>query len=57
MSPHLNGVTTLPCEISEFKKCHDQYLSLWSNLYCKIQPLRTVVKIPDSHFSIIWFTD
>ena len=28
ISPHLNCVTTLPCEISEFKKCHDQDLSL-----------------------------
>jgi len=26
--PHLNGVTTLPCEIS--KNCHAQHLSLWS---------------------------
>ena len=51
--PHLNCVTTLPCEISEFKKCHTQDLSLWSKLSCKTQPLRTVVKIPDSHFSII----
>ena len=28
ISPHLNCVTTLPCEISEFKQCHDQDLSL-----------------------------
>jgi len=50
---HLNCVATLPCEISELKNCHAQDLSLWSKLSCKPQPLRRVVKIPYSHFSII----
>jgi len=42
--PHLNCVTTLPCEISVLKNCHAQDLSLSSKLSCKTQPLKTVVK-------------
>ena len=53
VSPHLNPVTTLPCEISVFKNCHAQDLSIWSKLSCKTQPLKTVVKIPYSHFIVI----
>jgi len=51
--PHLNCVTTLPYEIPKLKNCHAQDLSLWSKLSCKTQPLRTVVKIVYSHFSVI----
>jgi len=41
--PHLNCVTTLPCEISVFKNCHAQDLSVWSKLSWKTQPLKTAV--------------
>jgi len=40
--PHLNGVTTLPCEISEFKKL-PRSRPEWSKLSCKTQPLKKVV--------------
>jgi len=49
---HLNCVTTLPYEIAEFKNCSVQDLSLWSKLPCNTQPLRTVVTIPYSDFSV-----
>ena len=42
--PHRNCVTTLLCEISVFKNCHAQDLSLKSKVSCKTQPLKTVVK-------------
>ena len=51
--PHLNCVTTLPCEISMFKNCNAEDLSIRRNLSCKTQALKTVVKIPYSDFSII----
>jgi len=51
--PYLKCVTTVACEISVLKNSHAQYLSLWSKLSRKTQPLQTVVKIPYSHFTII----
>jgi len=53
--PHLNCVTRLLCEISVLKNSHalDLRSESMKQAVMQTQPLKTVVNIPYSHFSVI----
>jgi len=54
---HLNCVTTLPCEMSMFKKLPCSRTE-WSKLPCKTQPVKTdVEKFLYSDINIVWVID
>jgi len=53
--PYINCVTTLPCEISVFKKM--QCLVYQASCHAKLRHSKQLLKIPYSDFCIIQFND